>query len=126
MRLITVTIGRNVPPSSHLAMWPARQPNPPAQVAMTREHWARFQSRTEGLLSCLPDAQVFGPFHGTGEWEGIEEDSVTFTVLTSHPTIADDPTVADTFGELLGNLASLFDQDAIAWSHGPALLARKA
>lgn len=128
--MITVTIGRNVHPDHHYAssQFPESTRNPEApyveQVPMRPGNWADFASRVYGLLRCLPDAHVYGPFQGTGEWEGVPEDSITYTVTTSHPTILSDSDVADTFGRLLGDIGQLYGQDAIAWSYGPAMLAR--
>lgn len=134
MRLITVTIGRNVPFDSSLRLH-SMTADTGEQVPMRRNLWADFQLEVKNLLRVLPGddtdgmATVFGPFGGTGEWEGVPEESVTFTALTTHPDFrpagnGELTGPVEAFGDILSSIAHHYGQDAIAWSHGPALLAK--
>ena len=62
--LVTVTIGRNV-----------------GTTPMSDAVWAEFRNQVTTVLRTISD-DVFGPFDGYGEWEGVTEESTTFTALT--------------------------------------------
>lgn len=109
---VVVTLGRNVgtEPVSD-SCWNARQ-----EVV-----WAN-------ILELLkpPADRVFGPFIGEGSWtdettgEFFVEESAVFIVIAGYTERED--VVVDRFAKL----AELYEQDAIAVSHGPNLLARRA
>lgn len=113
--LLTVTIGRNVRAGySELA---ALGQLSGEQVPMRRKTWNEFQNQVR-LEFIGRASDVFGPFHGTGEWDGVTEESAVFTAIVSTPFPPAE------FDAAMARLASLYDQDAIAWSYGEARLAR--
>lgn len=115
--LLTITIGRNVPASSRLASWD----NGDGQRPMRRNAWLEFIAEVRTMLMLIP-GETFGPFEGTGEWEGVPEDSVTFTQFLAEGH-ADVAAYSEAVGNILGGYAKRYDQDAIAYAVGPALLA---
>lgn len=98
---VTVTIGRNV-----------------NDKPLTQNDWELFQAAVKNRLSALlkPDL-VFGPFTGTGEWEGIEEESSVLILIARYTARAAD------VNRILEPLAYDYQQDCIAWSYGPNHLA---
>lgn len=101
--LLTVTIGRNV---GNRPLW--------------SHEWREFQSAvSDAVTDLLHPSASFGPFHGTGEWEGVSEDSAVFTFLTAYPA------GVKAVDERLAQLADMYGQDAIAWSFGTARLATR-
>ena len=98
--LVTVTIGRNV-----------------GTTPMVDAVWDTFRAQVRTVLSTLSD-DVFGPFDGVGEWDGVREESTTFTAVTNVPG---NPSTVD---EQLAMIAGWYAQDAIAWSYGAGRLAR--
>jgi hypothetical protein len=100
---VTVTIGRNV-----------------GDRPMFAFEWNDFKRCLADLLGdVVAPTLTFGPFKGTGEWEGVAEESSVLIVITGR---AVDP--ARLSGRLV-HLARAFNQDAIAWSYGPNLLATR-
>ena len=99
--LLVVTIGRNV-----------------GIEPMSDARWSEFQDRVIATVRRhFAHSQSFGPFYGVGEWDGVTEESAVLTFLTSYPGST------DRFAVDLAELSSEYDQDAIAWSFGPANLA---
>ena len=113
--LVTITIGRNVPAGGSGSQLPG------VTVPMSEARWQAFQDSVRYLIleGRCDAADVFGPFAGHGVWDGVREDSVTFTGITARPF---SPASLD---NALSYLARCYDQDAIAWSYGPARLARR-
>lgn len=95
----TVTIGRN------------RGTSP-----MSEDEWREFRDLTELSLAGALEPQHLFIYDGTGEWEGVAEDSACFLVLSEHD---------HDLGPLLAMLAEAFGQDAIGWTSGPAHLATR-
>lgn len=98
--LVTVTIGRNI-----------------GDLPMRHSEWLRFQDHVRFVLRYDLEADIFGPFSGQGEWNGVTEESVV------HTGIARKTCNTERFGEILTGLAHVFNQDAIAWSFGAGRLA---
>lgn len=99
--LVTVSIGRNV-----------------GDTPMAEGAWAEFISEVSLYVGGITRATArYGPFLGTGEWNGVAEDTATLTFITGRPVAPSD------LGDILSALSRLFNQDAIAWSYGPAFLA---
>jgi hypothetical protein len=98
---VTVTIGRN---GDNLRGMPLGE-------------WHDFQSIVTGVLrdQLTPTAE-FGPFEGSGVWEGVVEDSAVLIVLAGRPGSV------VTLANALTRVAREFGQDAIAWTFGPNLL----
>lgn len=104
--LITVTFGRNV-----------------GTTPLTTTAWHLFKSDVRDHVTTLTRArETFGPFTGQGSWTDdgrvIHEDSVTFTFISGIPVWREH------VDSILSELARDYEQDAIAWSYGPAMLAR--
>lgn len=100
---VTVTIGRNVGTS-------------PLDTLL----WSAFQTDVSNRVGvALGATLVFGPFIGTGEWEGVTEESAVL-VFISGPAI---PVRA--IDTQLKDIAGWYGQDAIAWTYGPNLLAQR-
>lgn len=98
---VTVTIGRNV-----------------GSEPMSEHDWRDFQSMITGTIRDLLAPSVsFGPFYGSGEWEGVTEESAVFTFVSHYPASVARVT------ERLGKVAEMFSQDAVAWSFGLDILA---
>lgn len=107
--LITITIGRNTPSGAPLS-----------DVS-----WRRFVRLTYTQVTALlgGESKVFGPFYGSGEWDGVPEESATVTILVG-PDATGGRVSAIT--GVLADLADDYAQDAVAWSYGPSILARPA
>lgn len=111
---VTVTIGRNV---STGRPDPGRE-GAPAVAPMPSERWEDFTVAVAGALFDLTRyVDLFGPFTGEGEWDGVREESRAIIVLTRYPV------APDTLTARLAELARHYGQDAIAWSYGPNILA---
>jgi hypothetical protein len=98
--LVTVSIGRNTPDGElHLELW---------------------QEFIGGALLAVAQNTVepFGPFRGTGYWEGKPEDAAVITGVVRYPFNE------ATLTERLTTLAARYGQEAIAWSHGENIHAR--
>lgn len=100
---IFVTIGRNV-----------------GTEPMSDHHWQKFQDLLADRLGALllPTA-TFGPFYGRGEWDGVTEESAVFSLTVGYTT------QVEHVESVLGQLADLFEQDAIAYSTAPTVLVER-
>lgn len=100
---LVVTIGRNV-----------------GDEPMESGKWDTFVNDTLDQLSALlvPSA-VFGPFFGTGEWEGVTEESAMLSLTVGYTSRVEH------VESILSTLADRYGQDAIAWQSGPSHLARR-
>lgn len=98
---VTVTVGRNV-----------------GATPMPEDEWQGLQASVRtAVADYFEPAMTFGPFVGTGEWEGIVEESAVEIFVTKYPGSVKG------FESRLSTLAEIYGQDAIAWSFGPNLLA---
>lgn len=98
---VTVTIGRNI-----------------GDTPMHRLYWEGFQDTVASAVrDLLRPTLTFGPFTGDGEWDGVTETSSVLIAVTSYPASV------DAVEARLAGIAADYDQDAIAWSFGPNLLA---
>lgn len=104
--LITITVGRNTPNGAPLSE--------PAWNEFVRSAYTRVSWSLGGA------SKVFGPFYGSGEWEGVTEESATVTILAGPETRGHVSVIND----VLSDLAESYAQDAVAWSYGPSMLAR--
>lgn len=116
--LVTVTIGRNVPADHSPFEALGNAPRP-----MSEDRWNRFHTDIAGVLHLIPSEAVFGPFTGVGEWEGVSEESITYTALVPLPAGTDVEDWSSVLGDILGGYAKRYGQDAIAYAVGPARLA---
>ena len=103
MHSITITIGRNI-----------------GTAPMPSDKWARFaEDVTADLLAAVP-SDIVETHYGTGEWDGIPEDSCKITVLRhSEPTAA----MLDNLRRYMSENARVYGQDAIAITIGKSELA---
>lgn len=103
MHSITITIGRNI-----------------GTAPMPAEQWAQFvEDATADLLAAVP-SDIVETHYGTGEWDGITEESCKITVLRhAEPTDA----MLDELRRYMSENARLYDQDAIAITIGKSELA---
>ena len=89
---------------------------------MSEAHWWQFQDRVTELLSALgsPDRVL----HGTGEWQGVPEDTCVMTWWRDelHDAINTD-TVRNMVQALMTIARSEFNQDAIAVTWGTTTFA---
>jgi len=100
---LTVTIGRNV-----------------GSTPMSDTEWDYFIRTVQGIIvDHFAPSLTFGPFYGTGEWQGVTEESAVITAVTHYPGSTEQ------FGTRLADIARTFGQDAIAWSFGPSMLAER-
>jgi len=101
----TITIGRN-----------QSSTNEP----MSTEDWNKFQNHLkEYLETFMLTADRLEIHEGIGEWNGISEESVKFTLLTNIALL--DWAIDDIKYEL-GTLAAVYDQEAIALTIGESIL----
>ena len=98
MKAITVNIGRNV-----------------GDVPMEPPRWAEFQGRVSHLLRDAGGTQAFiQAFTGVGEWNGVPEDSVSFTCsFEGHCAVS-----TRVFRQKIAVLADAFEQETIFVSFG--------
>lgn len=105
---LTVTIGRNI-----------------GTRPMYRRTWEDFQDTVVGAIVDLTHpAHSFGPFTGDSTWTDddgftVREESAVFTAVTGYPG------AVDAIELQLSRIADAYGQDAIAWTYGPNLLARR-
>lgn len=100
---LTVTIGRNL---AHTT------------IPMSDSSWTQFEFDVLSLVdNYFSPTMRFGPFAGTGRWDGVEEESLMIVVVTSYPGNIRD------FERHLRGIAASFGQEGIAWSYGPNKLA---
>lgn len=99
---VTVTIGRNV-----------------GSEPMTPQAWSLFQTMVTDHLSALLRPEQAFTYYGTGEWEGVTEESAAIVLVGVRYTSR-----VDDVDRVLSGIAGTFEQDAIGWSHGPGRLAR--
>lgn len=113
---VTITIGRNVRADHPLAG--IQVPERDAQVPMRRAAWHDFRATLATDVGYwVSPVATFGPFIGAGEWEGVAEESSVLILITGEPV-----TVGKLSAALIA-LAENFGQEAIAWTHGPNMLA---
>lgn len=105
MYVYAVTIGRNV------KAWGA-----PMHDGM----WETFQDTISELMAAYAQEDDFLEIHhGTGEWEGVPEDSTKVTLLRNEPLEEHD---LDAIRYRLRLEATLFGQEAIALTIGQSEL----
>ncbi len=108
MYAINVTVGRNVTTIVHnLDGTESRR-----QDAMPEARWSRYVQKVEFALGFLP-IQETATRYGTGEWDGVPEESAQVTALAEERP---DDRKLDIFRHDLRRLAEEFQQEAIAWS----------
>jgi hypothetical protein len=102
---VTITIGRNV-----------------GETPMSDSEWSHFLALVD--LFVTGDAfelrADFGWFDGQGVWASQQEDSAIRVFVTGKAVTPDFVSAA------LSVIADVYHQDAIAWSYGPNLLARRS
>jgi hypothetical protein len=99
---VVVTIGRNI-----------------GSEPLADPIWDEFTNQIHTLARTLLDPKLLFVYEGTGEWEGVTEQSRAFHfVQTSRATDR------ATLRSALVTIAENFGQDAIAFTTGPSLLAR--
>lgn len=107
---IFVTIGRNVSNGD---------PGPEGQMAMTDGRWDTFvHDVADQLGALLKPSATFGPFYGTGEWEGVTEESAVWSLTVGYTSRVEH------VESILSTLARSYGQDAIAWTSAASHLAR--
>jgi hypothetical protein len=116
MHQLTITIGRGI-----------------GDTPMSDDDWTAFQGAIETTArrvfgTVLAEKTHLGWFHGTGEWQGVVEESVTYLLLID---------IAPSFGDWLRDhcerslapalriAAGIWSQDAIAYSLGESFLAER-
>jgi hypothetical protein len=86
---------------------------------MSDASWATFVADVADHVGALIIPQAtFGPFYGSGEWEGVTEESAVLSFIVGYTVRIED------LESVLANLCDLYSQDAIAWTSGPGNLAR--
>ena len=100
---VTVTIGRNTTRGKTLF----------------RFEWEQFILDVKAALADqVEPTATFGPFTGEGVWEGEREESAVWILIAGrHASISH-------IDEVLAKVAAIYEQEAIAWSFGPNLLAK--
>lgn len=102
---VTVTIGRNVADGRG------------GQGPMPLERWAEFRATVRSSLEGSLRPEFCAEYHGTGQWQGVAEDSATFTFSGVTTCVA-----SDAVQTWLSYLARDFGQDAIALTIGATTL----
>lgn len=99
---VTVTIGRNV-----------------GTIPMGDAAWLQFVVDVTNDVSAILHPEVTFNYRGQGEWQGVTEDSCSFSFVDVQRT-----TLASDVDKVLSVLAVRYHQDAIGWSFGAGRLAR--
>jgi hypothetical protein len=96
---VTVTIGRNI-----------------GNEPMGERTWRAFQDTVQTALQHADAGKrptFLASYTGQGEWQGVSEQSVIFSASYDGATID-----RDALSSLLGRIAKVFKQDAVALSIG--------
>lgn len=101
MSTTTISIGRNT-----------------ATGPMSGPQWDRFQRRTEAIVlaACGSFRDLLFTGAGTGQWEGVEEESFTLVAIIDAELLVE-------LQARLAMLAKVFGQEAIAVTAGQTVLA---
>lgn len=113
MHSLTITIGRNYSSTSAAAILKGAAPIRPLSTG----NWAAFQSTIHDLLASWEG--TVEQHNGIGTWDGVEEESAKFTLLTP---FAFDSTMLRGIKHELAWLAKVYHQDAIALTVGESKL----